>query len=110
MKKYTGSRQTDGPARVEVIDGDSRYDLDPRLDLWNHSPDGFEWGYGGSGPSQLALAILADYFGPEGDDLVNAIYQEYKREIIARITGDKWEISDHEVKMVIDKLLLRKRR
>jgi len=24
-----------------------------------HSPDGFEWGYGGSGPSELALNILA---------------------------------------------------
>jgi len=23
----------------------------------NHSPDGFAWGYGGSGPAQLALAI-----------------------------------------------------
>lgn len=26
--------------------------------VWNHSPDGFNWGYGGSGPAQLALAIL----------------------------------------------------
>ncbi len=36
--------------------------LGPRLDLANHSPDGFSWGYGGSGPAQLALAILADHF------------------------------------------------
>ena len=28
------------------------------LALWNHSPDGFECGYAGSGPAQLALAIL----------------------------------------------------
>jgi hypothetical protein len=26
--------------------------------VYNHSPDGFAWGYGGSGPAQLALAIL----------------------------------------------------
>src|SRR3954454_7233102 len=26
--------------------------------VWNHSPDGFAWGYLGSGPAQLALAIL----------------------------------------------------
>lgn len=26
--------------------------------LSNHSPDGFSWGYAGSGPAQLALAIL----------------------------------------------------
>ena len=27
-----------------------------------HSPDGFEWGYAGSGPADLALSILAHYF------------------------------------------------
>lgn len=26
----------------------------------NHSPDGFNWGYGGSGPAQLALAICIE--------------------------------------------------
>jgi hypothetical protein len=26
--------------------------------VFNHSPDGFNWGYAGSGPAQLALAIL----------------------------------------------------
>ena len=33
-------------------------DLTGSLAVWNHSPDGFAWGYGGSGPAQLALAIL----------------------------------------------------
>ncbi len=28
-----------------------------------HSPDGFAWGYGGSGPAELARCILIDYFG-----------------------------------------------
>lgn len=28
------------------------------LAVRNHSPDGFSWGYAGSGPAQLALAIL----------------------------------------------------
>lgn len=36
-----------------------------RLDLYNHSPTGLEWGYGGSGPHQLALAILAHATGDE---------------------------------------------
>lgn len=26
--------------------------------LWNASPDGFAWGYSGSGPTQLAFGIL----------------------------------------------------
>jgi Family of unknown function (DUF6166) len=36
--------------------------LDPRCDLRNNASTGFVWGYNGSGPAQLALAILIDYF------------------------------------------------
>lgn len=31
--------------------------INPSFDLCNHSPTGFSWGYGGSGPAQLALAL-----------------------------------------------------
>lgn len=31
--------------------------------LVRHSPDGFAWGYGGSGPSDLALNMLIDALG-----------------------------------------------
>ena len=58
MKRYEGRRE--GYAAIVTVDGRR---LNPRLDLWNHSPTGFEWGYGGSGPAQLALAILADHLG-----------------------------------------------
>ena len=36
-----------------------------------HSPTGFSWGYGGSGPADLALSILADHLGenPTENDL-----------------------------------------
>jgi hypothetical protein len=37
--------------------------LDPRFDLHQFSPTGFGWGYGGAGPAQLALAILAHEAG-----------------------------------------------
>jgi hypothetical protein len=33
--------------------------------VWNHSPDGFNVGYGGSGPAQLALGILLFFFPSE---------------------------------------------
>jgi hypothetical protein len=33
----------------------------PSQQIYNHSPDGFNWGYGGSGPAQLALAIMMKY-------------------------------------------------
>jgi hypothetical protein len=33
----------------------------PLVHVMRHSPDGFEYGYGGSGPADLALSILVDF-------------------------------------------------
>lgn len=46
--------------RVEVTIDGRRLTPTRSLKVWNHSPDGFEVGYGGSGPAQLALAILLE--------------------------------------------------
>lgn len=48
----------------------------------NHSPDGFSWGYRGSGPAQLAFAILLEEFGLE---VARRDYQRFKEHCIARI-------------------------
>jgi hypothetical protein len=47
----------------------------------NHSPDGFAWGYGGSGPAQLALALLLE----AGLDDVTAqrLHQDLKWDLVA---------------------------
>ena len=55
-------------------------------DIHNHSPDGFNWGYTGSGPAQLALAILLENLS---DSRAIALYQEFKREVIATLEMDK---------------------
>lgn len=55
--------------------------LKPRLDLWSHSPTGFNWGYNGSGPAQLALALLADALGD--DQLAITLYQPFKNAFVA---------------------------
>jgi hypothetical protein len=41
----------------------------------NHSPDGFNWGYGGSGPAQFALALLLLYVDQE---TAQRYYQRFK--------------------------------
>lgn len=46
----------------------------------NHSPDGFNWGYGGSGAAQTALAICMQFMSPE-DAL--RVYQYFKFMVIA---------------------------
>jgi hypothetical protein len=48
--------------------------------VWNKSPDGFEWGYEGSGPAQLSLAILLRYL-PE--PLALRWFQGFKRKFVA---------------------------
>jgi hypothetical protein len=67
-----------------------------QLDLFNHSPTGLEWGYGGSGPAQLALALLADALND--DALALALYQRFKWKFIATIPQDStWQMSAQEV-------------
>ena len=90
---YRGVRKEDGTTEVVKVDAAGvESPLRPRLDLRNSSPTGLEWGYGGSGPSQLALAILADALS---DDLAigyHERYEQFKWDVIARIQTDEWEI------------------
>ena len=47
-----------------------------------HSPTGYEWGYGGSGPADLALNILRAFTSEEEAD---QLYQEFKWDVIASL-------------------------
>lgn len=58
--------------------------------VWNHSPDGFQWGYGGSGPAQLALAILLDVTNDE--ELSVWLHQAFKRNFVAGF-GEGWAMT-----------------
>jgi hypothetical protein len=59
--------------------------------VFNHSPDGFAWGYGGSGPAQLALAILLAAGVPESSAL--ALHQEFKRRFIEPLPIRDFDLS-----------------
>ncbi|MGB9648263.1 MAG: DUF6166 domain-containing protein [Stellaceae bacterium] len=94
-KMYTGRRGPQGCV-VWVIDASGkRKPLNPRQELRNHSPTGFEWGYGGSGPAQLALAILAEHLGDDRAALSR--YQRFKWACIAQICGANWSLSSEEI-------------
>ena len=93
MKVYKGSR--DRAVTVYPETGDS-YSLPWRLDLWNHSPTGFNWGYGGSGPAQLALAMLADHLG--NDQVAVTLHQKFKWAVITGLRLDEpWELTGLEI-------------
>ena len=97
-KVYEGHRNADGELTV-TVNGQA---LDPRFDLRNHSPDGFAWGYGGSGPAQLALAILADHFGD--DEQALAHYQDFKWKVVAGLPRDGWSLTSDQIQEALASL------
>lgn len=67
-------------------------------EVWNHSPTGFHWGYHGSGPAQLALALLLEEI-PRWRAL--ALYQDFKREVIAKLDPTPlalWRMTSDEIR------------
>lgn len=91
IKKYYASENTGiGGQSVYVVINDSESKL--LRHIVRHSPDGFQWGYGGSGAADLALSILTDYFN--GDVLkAEKYYMKFKRECIALLpTNISWII------------------
>ena len=64
----------------------------------NHSPDGFNWGYGGSGPAQLALGVLMEVAPVEK---ARASYQQFKWDVIAPLPQGK----DFEININTDEWL-----
>jgi len=55
----------------------------------NHSPTGFNWGYGGSGPAQLALALLMVFAGRE---FAERNYMDFKWQLVAKLPQEDFEM------------------
>jgi len=72
----------------------------------NHSPTGFEWGYLGSGPSQLSYAILRSYFTFSeklsvwaAKEKARKFYFRFKEDFVARWKSEEWEISSDKIRL-----------
>ena len=89
-------------AEVVVLDQDG---VRPLAHHVRHSPDGFSWGYAGSGPSELARCILLDHFDLPGDTdtdwdslRLTVSYQGFKFDVIARLDQhEPWSISSRQI-------------
>lgn len=85
MKEIHGYYEAGGGCLV-TIDGAPLGLPDLRRDEARHSPDGFQWSYGGSGPAELARALLMAICR---DDLELArhpgCYQRFKFDVIAAL-------------------------
>jgi hypothetical protein len=83
-----------GNHRVTVVkqEGPTTAPLPLRLNWKNISPGGFEWGYHGSGPSQLALAILGEV---TSKNRALQEYYEFKVQVVGQLPFQGWAL--HEV-------------
>ena len=91
MKKdhtYHGFRNVRGVAHVNV-DGRALRLMSPA-----HSPTGFEWGYGGSGPAELSRQMLRHHFGTWTH---SSVYQPFKREIISNLPSKEWVLTTNDI-------------
>ena len=96
---YEGHRRSDCGGQEVIIRREPEGSVVPLHPSWsqrvyNHSPDGFNWGYLGSGPAQLALALLLDATRDENLSLRH--YQDFKFMVVANFEDD-WSINQEEI-------------
>jgi hypothetical protein len=87
----------DGTVRLCRHDGRPVVNLEQALVL--HSPTGFEWGYGGSGPADLALNILLRFVGRERAE---ELHQAFKWRFIAPLPEEGGIITREAIEEWID--------
>lgn len=101
MKNYWITRQSSSEITVTVTENSKPlYQLTPEASLKarSHSPAGFNFGYGGSGPAQLALAILMDFTGEKPDEWSAPWpYQAFKFKFLAMMNGAGGTITGEEI-------------
>lgn len=106
-KTYIGQRPADdeiGDCRVTVITDDGHEY--PLPHMVHHSPSGFEWGYGGSGPADLALSILQDYLGEPKTVQIHIgkcgqraweLHQKFKWQMLQELGHNRWAITTDNI-------------
>ena len=92
MKVYRGRRLE--PGKGTISDVEVTVNGKPLRHRVYHSPTGFNFGYGGSGPADLARSILWDLIGMEP---YPELYHEFKFRFVAG-WKDEWEISSEDIR------------
>lgn len=106
MKTYHGYAATKEHAAQVVVRNGSLRKLEHHV---RHSPTGFSWGFGGSGPGDLARCILLDTFGmidcPDApkecqceSKWVEPAYHAFKDDVVAKLSQESdWKLQQVDV-------------
>jgi hypothetical protein len=102
--RFVGSIPAAGEWVVHVqVGGGEMRPLKPGFEHVRHSPDGFAWGYPGSGPAQLAFAMCLYIL----KDPVRAmrVHQRFKAGAIQTLPMEKgWTMTGQHVLEIIEGL------
>lgn len=114
-KTYIGKRLSRRPGdvtvEVQTVHTDGSIITLPLTHRKYHSPTGFEWGYCGSGPADLALAIMLDYFSEEpteqeikdGAVLAAVVYKQFKNEFVAGFPKNGFRLEHNDIEIWLAK-------
>lgn len=104
MIMFMGYRQN-GNTYVVKLDGRPYAynfvdDLCWSLDVAEHSPTGLEWGYLGSGPHQLAIALLREV--TEDVDYAREMAQHFKEQVVVSMPHFGWRMRETVIKTWVE--------
>ena len=98
MKTYHGKRHNESEVSVWIEEDGTTRALEHHV---RHSPSGFNWGYAGSGPSELARCLIMDAFGADPQP---AVYMKFKDEVIAPLEDDEWSMTELDIRQAVVRL------
>jgi len=100
--EYVGLR-VDGTPLVLKLTDHERLTPDRSLELVRHSPGGFDWGYTGSGPAQLACALLLDYYDDES--VAHQHYIQFRNAVVSQLVcdgpADCWHLTGDDIEAAL---------
>lgn len=92
---YPGDDEQNKEEQCRLFVDGQEVSLAESLNVRNHSPSGLNWGYGGSGPAQAALALCLHIF--QNRYVAEALYQDFKWAFVA-----KWQPQKEDFERTID--------
>nr|WP_233340632.1 DUF6166 domain-containing protein [Haloprofundus sp. MHR1] len=100
--EYVGMR-VDGTPVVLNLTEHERLSPDRSLGLVRHSPTGFDWGYVGSGPAQLACALLLDY--TDDETVAQQHYIQFRNDVVSQLVcdgpADCWHLTGKDIEAAL---------
>ncbi|MFC7164664.1 DUF6166 domain-containing protein [Halospeciosus flavus] len=100
--EYVGMRVDRTPVVLNLT-AHERLSPNRSLGLVRHSPAGFDWGYTGSGPAQLACALLLDY--TDDETVTQQHHIQFRDDVVSQLVcdgpADCWHLTGKDIEAAL---------